>query len=107
MAMEQIMDGKGCGCERCEGEKQLKQVEESKKEYAVHFRRPWSAHWLRRTCLTVLEGGSGVISEAEEEETNSVIHPGAVEGGKDRSSAWVISTAITEGACHTGRGDFS
>lgn len=31
-----------------------------------------------------------------------MIHPGAVEGGKDRSSAWVISTAITEGACHTG-----
>lgn len=65
MAMEQIMDGKGCGCERCEGEKQLKQVEESKREYAVHFRRPWSAHWLRRTCLTVLEGGSGVIRELE------------------------------------------
>lgn len=105
--MEQTVDGKGCGCETDVWEKQLKQVQDSERECEVHFRRPWSAHWPRRTHLTVLEGGSGVISQAEEEGTEAMIHPGAVEGGKDRSSAWVISTAITEGACHTGRGDFS
>lgn len=38
-----------------------------------------------------------VVIEAEEEGTEAVIHPEAVQGGKDRSSAWVISTAITEG----------
>lgn len=53
-------------------------------------------------------GGSRVlISPAEEEGTEAVIRPEAAEGGKDRSSAWVIRTAITEGACQAGRGDLN
>lgn len=55
----------------------------------------------------MLGGGSVLISKAEEEGTEAVIRPEVAEGGKDRSSAWVIRTAITEGARHTGRGDFS
>lgn len=48
------VDGKGCGCEKCGVEKQLKEAQESERECEVHFRRPWSAHWPRRTQLTVL-----------------------------------------------------
>lgn len=36
-----------------------------------------------------------------------MIRPEVAEGGKDRSSAWVVRTAITEGAWLTWRGDFS
>lgn len=52
-------------------------------------------------------GWQGLISKAEEEGTEAVIRPEVAEGGKDRSSAWVVWTAITEGAWPTWRGDFS
>lgn len=113
--MEQTVDEKSRGCERREGEKLLKYVQEYERGGrgsvkcilegpGQHIGQEGPFWWW---CLTVLEGGGVLISKAEEEGTEAVIHPEVVEGGKDRSSAWVIRTAITEGACQTGRGDFS
>lgn len=55
----------------------------------------------------MLEGGSVLISKAKEDGTEALIRCEVVEGGKDRISAWVIRTAITERVCQTGRGDFN
>lgn len=70
----------------------------------MYFRMPWSVIGLSDSGIALWWG---LISKAEEEGTEAVIRPEVAEGGKDRSSAWVVRTAITEGAWLTWRGDFS